>query len=101
VSDAPEQRRGAGSLLLETWLAAARARGARSFHVGVNRMSVGALRFWEARGVCGSDFRQGDGKPDLLDGARSRWTTRSRPGVASRRGKPAPRLPQAVSYGPL
>ena len=66
------QRRGAGSLLLETWLAAARARGARSFHVGVNRMSVGALRFWEARGVCGSDFRQGDGKPDLLDGARSR-----------------------------
>ncbi|HQS16468.1 GNAT family N-acetyltransferase [Reyranella sp.] len=44
------QRRGAGSLLLETWLAAARTRGARSFHVGVNRTNVGALRFWEAGG---------------------------------------------------
>ena len=44
------QRRGVGSLLLATWLAAARTRGARSFHVGVNRMNVGALRFWEAHG---------------------------------------------------
>ena len=44
------QRRGIGSLLLATWLAAARARGARSFHVGVNRMNAGALRFWAAQG---------------------------------------------------
>ena len=50
------QRRGVGSLLLGTWLAAARIRGARSFHVGVNRMSVGALRFWEARGFAALIF---------------------------------------------
>lgn len=44
------QRRGVGSLLLGTWLAAARARRARSFHVGVNRMNTGAMRFWTKQG---------------------------------------------------
>ncbi|MDB5486938.1 MAG: acetyltransferase family protein [Reyranella sp.] len=44
------QRRGAGSLLLRTWLAAARARDAGSFHVGVNRMNTGAMRFWKKQG---------------------------------------------------
>ena len=44
------QRRGAGSLLLKTWLAAARARGTGSFHVGVNRMNTGAMRFWGKQG---------------------------------------------------
>ncbi|TAJ97242.1 MAG: GNAT family N-acetyltransferase [Reyranella sp.] len=44
------QRRGLGSLLLGTWLAAARTRGARSFHIGVNRMNTGAMGFWTKRG---------------------------------------------------
>ncbi len=43
------QRHGMGSLLLRTWLAAARTRGAESFHVGVNRMNTGAMRFWAKR----------------------------------------------------
>lgn len=43
------QRRGAGSLLLRTWLAAAWTRGARSFHVGVNHMNTGAMQFWAKR----------------------------------------------------
>ena len=50
------QRRGIGSLLLGTWLAAARTRGARSVHVGVNRMNTGALRFWEAQGFASLAF---------------------------------------------
>lgn len=50
------QRRGFGSLLLGTWLAAARTRGARSFHVGVNRMNAGALHFWEAQGFAALTF---------------------------------------------
>jgi GNAT superfamily N-acetyltransferase len=41
------QRRGAGSKLLDTWLARA---DARSVHVGVNRANKGAVRFWAARG---------------------------------------------------
>ena len=44
------QRRGLGSLLLERWLAAARAHGASSFHVGVNRMNTGAVGFWGRQG---------------------------------------------------
>ncbi len=44
------QRRGVGSLLLGTWLAAARTRGARSFHIGVNRMNSGAFSFWTKHG---------------------------------------------------
>lgn len=44
------QRRRVGSLLLETWLAAARRRGASSFHVGVNRMNTGAVAFWGRQG---------------------------------------------------
>lgn len=44
------QRRGVGPLLLKTWLAAARGCGAGSFHVGVNRMNTGAMRFWAKRG---------------------------------------------------
>lgn len=65
------QRRGAGSLLLETWLAAARTRGARSFHVGVNRMNVGALRFWEARGFAALIF-------DRATESRTCWMGRDR-----------------------
>lgn len=44
------RRRGAGSLLLGIWLSAARARGALSFHVGVNRLNAGACRFWSRHG---------------------------------------------------
>ncbi|WP_425066703.1 GNAT family N-acetyltransferase [Reyranella sp.] len=44
------QRRGVGSLLLGSWLSAAGARGALSFHVGLNRMNRGALRFWSRQG---------------------------------------------------
>ena len=53
------QRRGAGSLLLGTWLSAARARGALSFHVGVNRMNRGALRFWSAQGFSALALKPG------------------------------------------
>ena len=63
------QRRGTGSLLLRTWLAAARTRGAESFHVGVNRMNTGAMRFWAKRGFA----------PLALDGAsesRTCWMGR-------------------------
>jgi GNAT superfamily N-acetyltransferase len=41
------QRRGAGSRLLDEWLARARL---RSVHVGVNRANRGAALFWAARG---------------------------------------------------
>ena len=44
------QRRGFGSLLLGAWLTAARTRGARSFHVGVNGTNTGALHFWTKQG---------------------------------------------------
>ena len=60
------QRRGVGSLLLGTWLSAARAREARSFHVGVNGMNRGALRFWSAHGFSALALKAG------IEG-RTRW----------------------------
>jgi len=53
------QRRGAGTLLLGTWLSAARARGAVSFHVGVNRLNLGALRFWSTHGFSALTLKAG------------------------------------------
>ena len=44
------QRRGVGSKLLGTWLDAARSRGARAFHVGVNRANTGAVHIWRTWG---------------------------------------------------
>jgi GNAT superfamily N-acetyltransferase len=69
------QRRGLGSSLLGTWLSAARARGARSFHVGVNRMNAGALHFWNAQGFAALTF-------DTATAGRTCW--RGRDEVESR-----------------
>jgi GNAT superfamily N-acetyltransferase len=43
------QRRGIGSKLLGTWLDIATSRGARAFHIGVNRENTGAIHFWRTR----------------------------------------------------
>jgi ribosomal protein S18 acetylase RimI-like enzyme len=43
------QRRGIGSKLLGTWLDIATGRGARAFHIGVNRENTGAIHFWRTR----------------------------------------------------
>lgn len=63
------QRRGLGSLLLGRWLAAARTRGARSFHVGVNRMNASALHFWKAQGFAALTF-------DTATAGRTCWMGR-------------------------
>ncbi|HSS86878.1 MAG TPA: GNAT family N-acetyltransferase [Reyranella sp.] len=44
------QRRGIGSRLFATWVDAAARRGARAFHVGVNRANAGAVGFWRKQG---------------------------------------------------
>ena len=43
------QRRGVGARLLDVWLEAVEAHGARAAHVGVNRANTGARRFWAAQ----------------------------------------------------
>lgn len=43
------QRRGIGSTLLQAWLDIARGRGARAFHIGVNRENRNAVQFWRAQ----------------------------------------------------
>jgi len=63
------QRRGLGSKLLDTWLDAAQRRGARAFHVGVNRANTGAILFWRTQGF----------EPLTLDGpadGRTLWMGR-------------------------
>jgi ribosomal protein S18 acetylase RimI-like enzyme len=63
------QRRGMGSKLLGVWLAAAQDRGARAFHVGVNRANTGAILFWRSQGF----------EPLTLDGpadGRTLWMGR-------------------------
>ncbi len=63
------QRRGMGSRLLAAWLDAARGRGARAFHVGVNRANAGAALFWRTQGF----------EPLALDGppeGRTLWMGR-------------------------
>lgn len=53
------QGKGIGSVLLETWVEAARARGARAVHAGVSAVNRGGLNFWMSRGF----------KPVLVDRA--------------------------------
>lgn len=43
------QRRGIGSKLLRAWLDIASRRGARAFHIGVNRENRDAIQFWRKR----------------------------------------------------
>jgi GNAT superfamily N-acetyltransferase len=66
------QRRGMGSKLLYAWLDIASGRGARAFHVGVNRENPGAMRFWRARAFEALAF---DGLPE----GRTLWMGRHIP----------------------
>lgn len=63
------QRRGIGSKLLQTWLDIACRRGARAFHIGVNRENTDAIQFWRARAF----------EPSTVDGlpeGRTLWMGR-------------------------
>jgi len=44
------QGRGLGTRLFDSWLAAARTRGANAVHAGVSATNTGGLAFWTARG---------------------------------------------------
>ena len=63
------QRRGMGSKLLDAWLDAASGRGARAFHIGVNRENIGAIDFWRARAFEALAF-------DSLPEGRTLWMGR-------------------------
>lgn len=66
------QRRGLGSKLLDAWLDLACRRGARAFHVGVNRENTGAVHFWRARAFEALAF-------DSLPEGRTLWMGRDAP----------------------
>ena len=44
------QKRGVGTKLLDRWIAAASAQGAKALHVAINRANTGALEFWGKMG---------------------------------------------------
>ena len=64
------QRSGAGTALLDRWWDAARARGMRACHVGVNRENAGGAAFWRKRGFAPLS-------PDPQPGGRTLWMGRS------------------------
>lgn len=63
------QGKGVGMVLFENWRQLAVAKGAKQFHVAINRANIGAIRFWKKVGFTELDI-------DGCRGSRTVWMGR-------------------------